>query len=45
MDYYLTKDKSQEVVCKIFKCSKRSLMRCLINTIKIVKLKEITRNQ
>ena len=27
VDYYLTEDKSQEEVCKIFKCSTRSLMR------------------
>jgi transposase len=27
VQYYLVEDKSQEEVCKIFKCSKRSLMR------------------
>jgi hypothetical protein len=27
VDYYLTEDKSQEEVCKIFKYSARSLMR------------------
>ena len=27
VDYYLTEDKSQKEVCKIFKCSPRSLMR------------------
>jgi transposase len=27
VDYYLTEDKSQQEVCKIFKCSPRSLMR------------------
>jgi transposase len=27
VDYYLTEHKSQEEVCKIFKCSARSLMR------------------
>ena len=27
VEYYLTEDKSQEEVCKIFKCSARSLMR------------------
>ena len=27
IDYYLTEDKSQKEVCKIFKCSPRSLMR------------------
>ena len=27
VDYYLTEDKSQEEVCRIFKCSARSLMR------------------
>ena len=27
IDYYLTEDTSQEEVCKIFKCSTRSLMR------------------
>ena len=27
VDYYLTEDKSQEDICKIFKCSARSLMR------------------
>ena len=27
VDYYLTEDKTQEEVCKIFKCSARSLMR------------------
>lgn len=27
VDYYLTEDTSQEKVCKIFKCSTRSLMR------------------
>tara|TARA_B100001059_G_scaffold227235_1_gene256773 strand:+ start:782 stop:916 length:135 start_codon:yes stop_codon:yes gene_type:complete len=26
-EYYLTEDKTQEEVCKIFKCSARSLMR------------------
>jgi transposase len=29
VDYYLTEDKSQEEVYKIFKCSPRSLMRWL----------------
>ncbi len=29
VNYYLTEDKSQEDVCKIFKCSARSLMRCV----------------
>ena len=27
VDYYLTENKSQQEVCKIFKCSPRSLMR------------------
>ena len=27
VNYYLVEDKSQEEVCKIFKCSARSLMR------------------
>jgi transposase len=27
LDYYCTVDKSQKEVCKIFKCSPRSLMR------------------
>lgn len=27
VQYYLVKDKTQEEVCKIFKCSPRSLMR------------------
>ena len=27
VQYYLVEDKSQEEVCKIFKCSRRSLMR------------------
>lgn len=27
VDYYLIEDKSQNKVCKIFKCSPRSLMR------------------
>ena len=27
VEYYLTKDKTQEKVCKIFKCSARSLLR------------------
>ena len=27
VEYYLTEDVSQEQVCKIFKCSPRSLMR------------------
>lgn len=27
IDYYLTEDITQEDVCKIFKCSARSLMR------------------
>lgn len=27
VEYYLTEDKTQEEVCKIFKCSARSLMR------------------
>ena len=29
VQYYLVEDKSQEEVCKIFKCSRRSLMRCV----------------
>ena len=34
VQYYLVEDKSQEEVCKIFKCSRRSLMRwvCLLYT-------------
>ena len=27
VQYYLVEDKTQEEVCKIFKCSRRSLMR------------------
>ena len=27
VNYYLVEDKTQEEVCKIFKCSRRSLMR------------------
>ena len=27
VQYYLVEDKSQEEVCKIFKCSRRNLMR------------------
>jgi transposase len=27
VNYYLVEDKSQEEVCKIFNCSRRSLMR------------------
>jgi len=27
VEYYLTEDKTQEEVCKIFKCSARSLLR------------------
>jgi transposase-like protein len=27
LQYYLVEDKTQEEVCKIFKCSRRSLMR------------------
>ena len=27
VEYYLVEDKSQEEICKIFKCSPRSLMR------------------
>lgn len=27
VQYYLVEDKSQEEICKIFKCSRRSLMR------------------
>ena len=27
VNYYLTEDKSQQEVCRIFKCSARSLMR------------------
>ena len=27
VNYYLDEDKTQEEVCKIFKCSRRSLMR------------------
>ena len=30
VDYYLTEDKTQEEVCKIFKCSARSLMRWVV---------------
>jgi hypothetical protein len=32
VQYYLVEDKTQEEVCKIFKCSPRSLMSGLINT-------------
>jgi transposase len=27
VNYYLVEDKTQDEVCKIFKCSRRSLMR------------------
>ena len=27
VNFYLVEDKSQEEICKIFKCSRRSLMR------------------
>jgi hypothetical protein len=27
VNYYLVEDKTQQEVCKIFKCSRRSLMR------------------
>jgi len=27
VNYYLVEDKTQEEICKIFKCSRRSLMR------------------
>ena len=30
VQYYLVEDKTQEEVCKIFKCSRRSLMRVVI---------------
>jgi len=36
VEYYLTEYVSQEQVCRIFKCSPRSLMRCI---------KDITDNQ
>ena len=29
VNYYLNEDTTQEQVCKIFKCSVRSLMRCV----------------
>ena len=45
VEYYLVEDKSQEEVCKIFKCSPRSLMRWVENIKMMVKLKDIIRNQ
>jgi len=38
VQYYLVEDKTQEEVCKIFKCSRRSLMRWVKNTKKMEKL-------
>ena len=32
VQYYLVEDKTQEEVCKIFKCTPRSLMRWLKDT-------------
>ena len=34
VQYYLVEDKSQEKVCKIFKCSRRGLMRWVQKNIK-----------
>ena len=45
VEYYLTEDVSQEQVCRIFKCSPRSLMRWVENMMKKVQLKDITDNQ
>ena len=45
VEYYLTEDVSQEQVCKIFKCSPRSLMLGLKNMMKKVQLKDIIYNQ
>ena len=38
VQYYLVEDKSQEEVCKIFKCSRRSLMRWVQKYKKMEKL-------
>ena len=38
VQYYLVEDKTQEEVCKIFKCSRRSLMRWVKKYKTMVKL-------
>jgi len=43
VDYYLTEDKSQEEVCKIFKCSARSLMRWVDKYKKVGEIKRYNR--
>jgi len=47
VNYYLVEDKTQEKVCKIFKCSPRSLMRWVERYKKYVpknKTRKITKN-
>jgi transposase len=39
VNYYLVEDKTQEEVCKIFNCSRRSLMRW-VQKYKNIKIKE-----
>lgn len=45
VNYYLVEDKTQEDVCKIFKCSRRSLMRWVEICKKMVMLIFIIGNQ
>lgn len=42
VQYYLTEDVSQEQVCRIYKCSPRSLMRWVEKYDATVLLKDIT---
>jgi len=45
VNYYLVEDKTQEEVCKIFKCNPRSLMRWVERYKKMVMLIFITGNR
>jgi len=45
VEYYLTEDKTQEEVCKIFKCSARSLLRWVDKYNENGEIKDIIENQ
>ncbi len=45
VQYYLVEDKSQEEVCKIFKCSRRSLMRWVDKSKNMGKLLDMKERQ
>ena len=45
VQYYLVEDKSQEEICKIFKCTRRSLMRWVQKYKKMEKLQVMKERQ